>query len=142
LINRIRARAVIAFASAAMSACLAVGEASASPARADTLRELYSTLNSCVRAPKQSGNSEITVAFRLKRDGSLIGSPWITYVNVQGDAAERKLFVGRVLASLSNCMPLSVTNELGSNIAGRAMVISILHRPVHAATSNGDMHRP
>jgi hypothetical protein len=140
--NWIRTRAFTALASTAVCACASFGHASAAPVRADTLRELYSALNSCVHAPKQSGGSEITVAFRLKRDGSLIGAPWVTYINVPGDDAERKHFVGHVLSALSGCMPLPITDALGGNIAGRAMMISILHAPGHGSTRNADAHRP
>lgn len=133
--KRIRTRIATAFGLAAICASFSTGEAMA---RADTLRELYSALNNCVRAPTRPGGSEITVAFRLKRDGSLIGSPWITYVNVPGDDADRKVFVRHVLSALSSCTPVPITDALGGNIAGRAMMISILHAP----TRNGDAHRP
>jgi hypothetical protein len=131
-----KAAAVLAAGVVIASVCTGVASA-ASDAPADTLRELYTALNSCVHVPKSSADSEITVMFRLKRDGSIIGSPWITYINVPGDETSRKLFTGSVMTALNDCMPIPITDALGGAIAGRAMAISILHRP----QSNRDAHR-
>jgi hypothetical protein len=52
-------------------------QAASSPA--NTLLELWRELGACVRAPSESADSELTIVFALKRDGSLLGKPRITH---------------------------------------------------------------
>jgi hypothetical protein len=139
--NRTRGLAAYAAAGIALGTLsLSAGAARAEPP-ADTLRELYAALKRCVHVPIEATGSEISVAFRLKRDGSIIGSPWVTYVNASGDDSARKVFVDSVMSGLQDCSPVSITDGLGGAIAGRAMVISILHHTNHNAAGNADPHR-
>lgn len=142
--SRIRTCGLAAIAAAGIalgSLLLGAGAAWAEPP-ADTLRELYAVLRKCVHVSIESSGSEISVAFRLKRDGSIIGSPWVTYLNATGDEAARKLFVDSVMTTLRECGPVPITDGLGGAIAGRAMVISILNSTGHGAVGNSDQHRP
>jgi hypothetical protein len=55
-------------------ACL--GPVGAQPVPANTLRDLFMTLNKCLlEVPPGVAGSEITVVFSLKRDGSLLEDP-------------------------------------------------------------------
>ena len=47
----------------------------ANGAPANTLRELWSELGLCTKAPSGNAGSELTTIFAVKRDGSLPGKP-------------------------------------------------------------------
>ena len=95
----------------------------------DNLRELRPALTRCWRAPAGTVGSELTVALALKRDGHLLGRPRITHAAVAGSAEAQKRFVGSVLASLSQCTPVRITDSLGQAIAGRRFMIRFQSKP-------------
>lgn len=62
---------------------------------------------------------EITVGFALRRDGTIIGEPWITYStpSLPGDLQER--YKASVLKMLKDCAPIPLSSRLGAAIAGQ-----------------------
>ena len=100
-------------------------------APADTLPALYPALAACWSAPPAlDGLSgiEITARLSLRRDGSLIGSPRITYAaGVEG--AGRPALVRATLDALRTCTPARITAGLGRAIAGRPMALRLVYRP-------------
>jgi len=103
--------------------------ADAKGAPANTLRELYTALGECVKAPEGLPGSEITVVFSLKRDGSLLGRPRISHAKLLGDTSAQKEFVRNVLSAFDKCLPLSLTEGLGGAVAGRSMYFRVVSRP-------------
>ena len=101
----------------------------ANGAPANSLREFYSGLAACVKAPAGAPGSEVTVVFSLKRDGSLLGKPRISHAKLLGDARDQKDFVGGVLTAFGRCLPVAITDGLGGAIAGRPMSFRITSRP-------------
>ena len=95
----------------------------------DSLRELRPALTRCWRAPAGTVGSELTVALALKRDGHMLGRPRITHAALAGRAEAQKRFVGSVLASLSQCTPVRITDSLGQAIAGRRFMIRFQSKP-------------
>jgi hypothetical protein len=95
----------------------------AEAAPANTLRELFPLLTRCWRAPPGSEGSTITVGIALKRDGTMLGQPTITYSKLAGDADTQKRFVASALAALAACTPVAITDALGGAIAGRRIFI-------------------
>jgi len=120
--------ALIALAIVAMNAAQALSEP------ADTLSGLWRSLSTCVRVPNEDANSEITIVFALKRDGSLLGQPRITHSRLLGDADAQKAFVEDAVRALAKCLPVSITDGLGGAIAGRPLSIRIGKRPKETET--------
>lgn len=102
---------------------------------ADTLAELYPALAACWQAPgglarpgDGAGDIEITVRLALRRDGSLIGPPRVTYAaGAAGD--QRTALVRGTLDALARCTPVHITAGLGRAIAGRPVALRFVYRP-------------
>jgi hypothetical protein len=114
-------------------AFLVMSPIDAESAPVDTLRDLQRAFDVCVKAPAAAAGSELTIVFALKRDGSLLGKPRITYSHLVGDPDAQKRFVEEAIAAVAQCFPMSITYELGSAIAGRLFAIRIVG---HARTTN------
>jgi hypothetical protein len=61
----------------------------------------------------------------LKRDGSLLGKPRITYSDLSGDPGDQKRFVEDALAAINRCVPIEITDGLGGAVAGRPITVKI-----------------
>ena len=100
-------------------------------APADSLATLYPVLAACWRVPpalEGAGGVAITARLSLRRDGSLIGPPRITYA--AGVAkAERAVLVRATLDALADCTPARITAGLGRAIAGRPVALRLVYRP-------------
>jgi hypothetical protein len=101
----------------------------AEAAPANTLREVFPALTRCWRAPAGSEGSTLTVGITLRRDGTLLGAPTITYSKLTGAADAQKRFVASALAALAACTPVAITDSLGGAIAGRRIFIRFDSRP-------------
>jgi hypothetical protein len=93
----------------------------AAAAPANTIRELIDGFRSCFRLPEGEPGSELTLVFSLRRDGSLIGRPHVSYAKLPRDADEKNRFVENVANALLACTPAPITPELGGAIAGRPL---------------------
>ena len=102
-------------------------------APADTLAALYPALAACWRLPALPAgitgpDVEITARLSLRRDGSLIGPPRITYAaGIAG--GDRPTLVRSTLAALASCTPARITPGLGRAIAGRPVALRFVYRP-------------
>lgn len=102
-------------------------------APADTLAQLYPALAACWRLPRladgiQGPALEVTARLSLRRDGSLIGPPRITYTaGVAG--VDRPVLTRATLAALGRCTPARITPGLGGAIAGRPVALRLVYRP-------------
>lgn len=102
---------------------------------ADTLAELYPALAACWQVPAGLGppgagsdDIEITLRLSLRRDGSLIGPPRVTYAaGVAG--SQRATLVRGTLDALARCTPAHITAGLGRAIAGRPVALRFVYRP-------------
>lgn len=94
------------------------------PRPADTLADLQAALVSCWEPPPGSEGARLSVRFALRRDGALVGPPWITHAHLPGDDVEDRAFVASVLAGLGACLPVAITGGLGEAIAGRPFTLT------------------
>lgn len=92
---------------------------------AGTLAELYPRLAGCWRPPADLGAAAITARFALRRDGSLQGSPRITFSRVS--PPWRDALVAQTLASLARCTPARLTAGLGGAVAGRPIALRFVY---------------
>lgn len=95
----------------------------AQPGPADTLEALGQALTACFQAPTGSSGSAITVLVSLRRDGTVLGHPRITFSHLVGTEAGKRAFITAALGSLKACTPVAVTPGLGGAIAGRPLSI-------------------
>ena len=103
-------------------------------APANTLTELWRALNACVRLPPEGVESEITIVFTLKRDGTLLGKPRISHSHLVGDADAQRTFVADAIQSVARCLPVEITDALGGAIAGRPIAFRIGRWPRETKT--------
>ena len=94
-------------------------------APANTLADLSRQFSACMASrPLARSGSQMTIAFAMRRDGSVFGKPRITYSRLEGDAEARRHFVASVEQAAASCLPLKVTPALGAAIAGRIFTIT------------------
>jgi hypothetical protein len=122
--SRIRVRALLLLATAAS---LSPGLAMAGDAApANTLAELSRQASECMAThPLGPVGPRITIAFAMRKDGSILGKPRISYARLEGDADARARFTAAVSQALDACLPLKVTPALGGAIAGRIFTITL-----------------
>lgn len=98
---------------------------------ADTLRALYRALASCWQAPeglRRMEDVQITARFSLRRDGTVIGVPQITFARGVPSGEARDALVRATLDAIARCTPARVTPGLGAAVAGRPMALRFLYR--------------
>ena len=99
------------------------GLAEDAPRQASTLREFWRGLSACLGPTQLSSGLALTVRFALKRDGSLIGEPRVTYAKLPDDEQTRQDDLATIRKALDHCLPVKITDGLGGAIAGRPITI-------------------
>jgi hypothetical protein len=127
-------RIVTSYAIAVVSLSVGTAEPQSLRAPANTLQELFSQLDNCLVVPNGAAGSELTVVFSLRRDGSLLGRPRISFAKLQGSATEQRAFAEGVASAFNKCLPASITDGLGGAIAGRPLTMRFVVRPREAVT--------
>lgn len=93
--------------------------------RGETVKELKAIgpyVAQCWKAPVQKPAGievELVVGFALRRDGSVIGEPRITYLSPGLSKPLRDNYLDAVRKMLEACAPIPLSPELGAAIAGR-----------------------
>jgi hypothetical protein len=118
------ARAIIAFAIA--FACAANFARAEDAASANTLADLQRQLGACMKGQSAGpAGSRLTIMLTMKRDGSILGKPRITFSHLEGDKETRQAFVDDAERAVEACLPFRITPSLGGAIAGRPFVITL-----------------
>ena len=116
-----------------LSATITVPLAERPEGAANTLKQLFPALAACWTPPHftavpQGRDVQVTARLALRRDGSLIGTPRITYAaGVSG--GDRSTLTRATLAALGRCTPAHLTPGLGRAIAGRPMALRFVYHP-------------
>jgi len=111
---------------AAIPAMIIANLAVAQDARpANTLMDLRRQFGACLSRTPIAAGSRVTIAFMMKRDGSVFGKPRITYARLEGDAETQRRFLDDAERAVDSCLPLRVTPALGAAIAGRMFTITL-----------------
>jgi hypothetical protein len=100
--------------------------ADAGAAPANTLRELFAQIDDCIGPLRLHSETEMSIRFSLRRDGSLIGKPRVTYLQTPKDESNRDEDLGTVAAAFNRCLPARITPALGGAIAGQPFTFSFL----------------
>ncbi len=114
-------KSIVMKISAAVLILMGASGAQAEPLK--TMNEVGAAIQACWKSPSDIKNSSITLSFSLKRDGSLIGAPKPTAINVEGDEKARTAFVDTAVKSLQDCFPLSLSPALANGIAGTVYTV-------------------
>ena len=72
-------------------------------------------------------NSDVTVRFALRADGSLHGEPRVTAASGLPEGPGRTLLVASAIRAIKKCTPLAISAGLGGAIAGRVFTLRFLH---------------
>ena len=96
----------------------------------DTLKALYPALAACWRVPEgleRFERAEITARLSLRRDGSVIGTPQVTFAKTPGDTKTRDILIRATLDAIARCTPVRLTPGLGGAIAGRPLALRFIY---------------
>jgi hypothetical protein len=90
-----------------------------------TLKETWPALFACYFGIPNAEDSEITLVFSLRRDGTLIGKPKVTAKNIRGDETQQRAFENSIMEAIERALPLPFSDSMGSAIAGRVLSVRI-----------------
>jgi hypothetical protein len=71
---------------------------------------------------------EVTVRFSLRRDGTLIGAPQVTFSSADVALRARELLTRSAAEAIRACTPLDLAAGLGNAIAGRPFAIRFIYK--------------
>jgi hypothetical protein len=92
----------------------------------DSIRDMFAALRACwVPPPKEEAHHrmEYTIRFALKRDGTMIAAPRMTYSSHEVSAETREVYRDAVDAALKRCTPLRFSEGMAGAVAGRPIAI-------------------
>lgn len=103
-----------------------------------TMDQVGAAVMSCWKPPAGVEKSSVTLSFSLKSDGSLVGPPRATSINVTGDETIRKQFVAAAMDAVVRCTPVQLSPALGRGIGGQpfTMEFGSSDRPQRLLPSN------
>lgn len=81
-----------------------------------TMDEVGAAVMSCWKPPSGAKNSTVRLSFSLKSDGSLIGPPKATFIDVAGDEKARQQFVAAAMDAVERCTPVELSPVVAQGI--------------------------
>jgi len=100
----------------------------AQAAPANTLRQLFAGLQSCMAPIRTPVGTDVTLQFTLNRRGAVLGKPKITHALWPKDA-DPKEAAAAIASGFDRCLPVEITDALGGAIAGRPILFRLMARP-------------
>ena len=86
-------------------------------------REIGSALLACWSRPAGADDMGVTLRFALRRDGTVIAMPRVTFRTPGGDRVIKEAFVSSALETVDKALPLKIAPELGEVIAGKPLTV-------------------
>ena len=99
---------------------------SALPASADpltTMDQVGKAIMACWKPPAGFSASSVTLSFGFNRDGSLIGPPQSTAIDVTGDENAKKQFIAAAMDAVGQCTPVEFAPALAQGIGGQVFTM-------------------
>ena len=87
----------------------------------DTLKEMSEAIYACWMPPAGTAGMSLTLQFSLRRNGTLIGKPRATYLDLGTNPQLSRAFVASILKALDDALPLPFSDSMGGAIAGRML---------------------
>jgi hypothetical protein len=94
----------------------------------DTLDALRRHFSACYQPGAVTEGQQVTIRFGLKRDGTLLGPPRVTFIGGAENAAMRQVLRDAATRAILDCTPLVLTDGLGGAIAGRVFTLRFVGR--------------
>ncbi|HWK63964.1 MAG TPA: hypothetical protein VNS34_03440 [Rhizobiaceae bacterium] len=88
-----------------------------------TMQDVGAKILSCWKPPAGVRNSVVSMRFSFKRDGSLVGPPRPTDINVAGDQDQRKQFIEAATKAIEQCTPVELAPDLAQGIGGQVFTL-------------------
>jgi len=92
----------------------------------DSIREMFAALRACWVPPAKDEarhGMEYTIRFALKRDGTIIAAPRMTYSSHGVPTATRDIYREAIDEALKRCIPLHFSAGMAGAVAGRPIAI-------------------
>jgi hypothetical protein len=122
-------------------ACSALLTLSALPADADpltTMDQVGKAVLACWKPPAGFTASSVTLSFSLKRDGSLIGPPQPTAIDVTGDENAHRQFIAAAMSAVDQCTPVALAPALAQGIGGQVFTMDFTTADRNPAITSGN----
>ena len=97
----------------------------------DMIRDIFPAIGACWTPPAgltRLERIEITVRFSLRRDGTVIGAPRVTFATLGAKARARQALTDATFEAIRRCTPLPLTKGLSGAIAGRPIAIRFIYQ--------------
>jgi len=97
----------------------------------DTIRDIFPAIGACWTPPAgltRLERIEITVRFSLRRDGTVIGAPRVTFATLGAETRARQALTEATFEAIRRCTPLPLTKGFGGAIAGRPIAIRFIYQ--------------
>ena len=91
-----------------------------------TMGEVGAVIMSCWKPPVGVEKSTVTLSFSIKSDGSLVGPPQSTFINVAGDEEVRQHFVAAAMDAVDRCTPVELSPALAEGIGGQPFTMEFV----------------
>lgn len=108
------------------SAALVLMPAAANADPLKTMAEVGAAIMSCWKPPAGVEKSKVTLTFGLKSDGTLLGPPRSTFIDVAGDKKVREQFVTAAIEAVDHCTPVELSPTLAEGIGGRPFTMEFV----------------
>jgi hypothetical protein len=95
------------------------------------LDEIPGAVANCLRRPEDLQHLEeigVTARFSLKRDGTLMGPPRVTFATLPHDTRARELLTEATVEGIARCTPLNLSRGLGEAVAGRPVSVFFVYK--------------
>jgi len=105
------------------TAALAAWPLSAHADALTTMDEVGKQILTCWTPPPGVKHSMVRMSFSFNRDGSLIGPPQPTFIDVAGDDDTRQAFIAAAAAAVDSCTPVEFAPDLAAGIGGQVFTL-------------------
>lgn len=102
---------------------LLLGMSPAAAAPIANAEDAGAAILACWTPPADTNGSFVTLSFSFKRDGTLIGPPRPTEIQVGGDEDAKKQYVDAAIAALQSCLPLDFSSAFAQGVGGQVFTL-------------------
>jgi hypothetical protein len=88
-----------------------------------TMDQVGQQVLSCWTPPAGVTKSAVRMSFSFNQDGSLIGPPEPTFIDVNGDEAVRDAFIAAASDAIERCTPVEFSADLAAGIGGQVFTL-------------------
>lgn len=80
--------------------------------------EFQQYFHECFIPPKEAMGNRFTLHFSIKKDGSLIGKPFVFWLTLQNDPKKRAALEPLLIKGLQKCFPVPLEDPFKDMVAG------------------------